>query len=69
MTPRPTRADGTDELLTRARHLASALRRERARAGLAGYDPLRHRRLAEEFESASRALPRSLRLRRAKNIY
>ena len=62
MGPTETRAVGTDQLLTRARRLASALRRERARAGMAGYDPQRHRRLVEEFAIASRSLPRSLRL-------
>ena len=55
MSPMQSRANGTDQLLTHAR-------RERARAGMAGYDPLHHRRLAEEFASASRSLPRSLRL-------
>ena len=63
MGPTDARAERTDQLLTRARRLASALRRERARAGMAGYDPQRHRRLVEEFTSTSRCLPRSLRLR------
>lgn len=52
------RGNETKQLLARARRLASALRRERARAGMAGYDPQRHKQIFAEFSDVFARLPR-----------
>lgn len=62
--------DGSpDQALATAKRLASALRRERARAGRQGYDPARHKRLLAEFAAASARLPRDIRLRRKEFLH
>lgn len=61
--------DRGDRLVAHAKQLASALRRERARAGRAGYDPQRHKRLLAEFSAASPHLPRAMRPMPSKRIF
>ena len=57
-----------DRLLSQARQIAGALRRERARAGQPGYDPQRHRRLVAEFSASLAAVPRAARPLRLKEF-
>lgn len=60
-TSKPLRDDRHADRLSQAKLLAGALRRERARAGQAGYDLQRHRRLVRDYAACIAGLPRSQR--------